>query len=225
MSSYNNWIYFDIVRRFKYVNMDNDIFNPPKTDGAINLPEPTADQSVMLADPNWRDIMRIKWQYRLKMMLLIIILFCCVASNANSQCYGSGMVASSKGEGSIYSPNPSVIFGVPYYQTLIQQVTTYHEWIGSENQPPAQVYMTITDDAGNIYYEGVVPFIYEGLYGGKWLGRATATPTNLVLPEGNSILAVDAYQSWLRGPEGSNPYDISGMPCPRMTREECLACG
>lgn len=167
--------------------------------------------------------MKVKWQSSLETAFLIVVLFCCVASNANSQCYGSGTVTSSPGTAS-WEPSPSVGFSVPYQPHLIRTVTTYHGWIGEENAPPAQIYMTISDDAGNICWEGSVPFIYEGVYGGSWRGRATAT-LNIVLKEGNYILTLDPWQSWSRPPDyHGNNYEIYGMPCGRDTPEECLAC-
>jgi len=163
-------------------------------------------------------------------MLLIIVLFCCVAPNANSQCFGAGTVASSFRQGDINSPNPSASFSVPYYPWLIKEITTYHAWVLG-NQPPAQVHMTITDDAGNIYYEEMVPFVDETqgtTVSGWFLGHVKARP-NIVLPEGNYMLALDAWKSWSRGigydKGGANSYDIYGNPCPSTTREQCLACG
>lgn len=170
-------------------------------------------------------------QYKLEMMLLVIVMFCCVASDANAQCFGMGTAASSPGVGScLETPNPTARFTVPNYPWFITEITTYHGWTGPGAQPAG--YMTITDDAGNIYYQGASRYIDEtpgGTTSGWWLGRLVTNP-KIYLPAGDYILAVDAWQTWQRpasaGGCSGNSYLVYGMPCPgSLTREQCIACG
>jgi hypothetical protein len=175
--------------------------------------------------------MKVRSQSRLKPVLLVIVLFCCIASVADSmKCYGLGTVASSPGVGScLETPNPSAKFTVPYYAWYIAEIDTYHGWVGQGSQP--QGYMTIADDAGNIYYQGLATYMDEtpgGTAGGWWLGHLVAKP-KIVLPAGNYILSVDSWQTWKRpasaGGCSHNSYGISGMPCAELSQDQCLACG